>query len=97
MQGRATFLAVVCNTHGGLGRLAYAWLRGAFQRKIDAATDDGAKRVARLELETSLAEIGCAVLVRDSMILAANARGQASGGVAPHERARCSTVRVVKT
>jgi hypothetical protein len=83
LQGRATFLAVVCNTHGGLGRMAYAWLRDAFQRKVDEATNDGAKRAARLELETSLAEIGCAVLVRNSMILAANARGQASGGAAP--------------
>ena len=83
LQGRAEFLAVVCNTHGGLGRQAYAWLRAAFLRKVDEATDDGAKRAARLELDTSMAEIGCAVLRRNSMILAANARGQQTGGRAP--------------
>ena len=39
---------------------------------------------ARLKLDRSLAEIGCAVLRRNSMILAVNARGQLTGGRAPH-------------
>ena len=83
LQGRVEFMPVVCNTHGGLGRVAHEWLREAFQRKIDEADDEGAKRSARLELETALAEIGCAVLTRNSMILAANARGPETGGPAP--------------
>jgi hypothetical protein len=85
LQGRVEFLPVVCNSHGGLGRRAYKWLVEEFQRKIDAATTDAARYSARLERHTSLAEIGCAVLVRNSMIMAANVRGPVFGG-----RAVCS-------
>ena len=81
LQGRVLFMPVVCNSHGGLGRRAYEWLREAFQRKMDGATDTSAKFSVRLELETSLAEISCAVLVRNSMIMAANARDESSASV----------------
>lgn len=80
LQGRVEFLPVVCNSHGGLGRRAYKWLVDAFQRKIDEAATDAAKFSAKLERHTSLAEIACAVLVRNSMIMAANARGPVFGG-----------------
>jgi hypothetical protein len=74
LQGRAEFIPIVCNSHGGLGRRAYEWLRDAFQRKVDDAADEGAKVSARLELVTALAEISCAVFQRNSMIMAANMR-----------------------
>ena len=80
LQGRVSFLPVVCNSHGGLGRRAHAFLTEGFQRKIDAAPTVAAKYSARLEFETSLAEISCAVLRRNSMIMAANVRGSVGGG-----------------
>ena len=82
LQGRATFLPVVCNTHGGLGRRAWEWLQEAFQRKIDAATSAAEKHAVRIELNTSLAEISCEVHRRNSRIMGANAVPQA-GGKAP--------------
>jgi hypothetical protein len=82
LEGRAVFLPVTCNSHGGLGRQAWDWLHEEFQVKIDDATSVAGKRGARLELETSLAEISCAVLKRNSMIMSANAHPQ-MGGVAP--------------
>ena len=82
LQGRVQFLPVVCNSHGGLGRRAYVWLTEAFQRKIDVAPTVAAKYAARLELDTALAELSCAVLRRNSMIMAANVRGAAGGGPA---------------
>ena len=78
LHGRAEFLPVVCNTHGGLGRRAMDWLREAFQNKIDGATEPAAKHSARLELTTTIAEIACAVLNRNAMIMATNAWPQAS-------------------
>jgi hypothetical protein len=83
LQGRVEFVPVVCNTHGGLGRRAYAWLRDGFQRKIDEAADEAGKHSARLELVTALAEIACAVLERNSLIMAANVRGPSTGGRPP--------------
>ena len=82
LQGRAAFLPVVCNTHGGLGRRAWKWLEDAFQRKIDGAGGPAEKHAVRLELMTSLAEISCEVHKRNSRILGANASDQA-GGCAP--------------
>lgn len=83
LQGRAAFLPVVCNSHGGLGRRAYKFLWDGFQRKIDHAPDVAAKYSAMLERQTALAEIACAVLVRNSFIMAANLRGPSAGGAAP--------------
>ena len=80
LQGRVEFMPVVCNTHGGLGRRAYIWLRDAFQRKIDEAPEEAGRHSARLEFLTSLAEISCAVLERNSLIMAANTRTPSAGG-----------------
>ena len=59
---RAEFLPVVCNSHGGLGRVAWEWLSAAFQRKADNTVGTASKRAVRLEFETSVAEISVAVL-----------------------------------
>ena len=83
LQGRAAFIPVVCNSHGGLGRRAHNFLNEAFQRKIDDAADPTAKRAAQLEWQTTLAEIACAVLNRNSFIMAANVRGPVTGGAPP--------------
>ena len=79
LQGRAAFLPVVCNTHGGLGRRGWMWLEAAFQRKIDEAAGAAEKHSIRLEMSTSLAEISCEVHRRNSRILGANASPQAGG------------------
>ena len=81
--GRARFLPVVCNTHGGLGRKAWTWLTEAFQQKIDMAADSTAKHIARLEFQTLVAEISCAVLRRNSMMLEANAWPKAGNSAPP--------------
>ena len=75
---RAEFLPVVCNSHGGLGRVAWDWLSVAFQRKADSAVGTASKRAVRLEFEASVAEISVAVLRRNAMIMAMNATPQAN-------------------
>ena len=76
-NGRAEFLPVTCNSHGGLGRAAWEWLFESFQRKSDKAVGAAMKRAVRLEFETSVAEIGVAVLRRNAMIMMTNAAPQA--------------------
>ena len=67
---------MVCNSHGGLGRVAWDWLSVAFQRKADSAVGTASKRAVRLEFEASVAEISVAVLRRNAMIMAMNATPQ---------------------
>lgn len=82
LGGRAVFLPLVCNSHGGLGRLAWQWLQDAFRRKRDEGEAE-VRHMVRLEFETAVAEIACAVLNRNAMIMAANAHPVASGTALP--------------
>ena len=73
LQGRARFLPVICNSHGGIGREAWNFLRDGFKRKSDKAPTPPAKQRVAMQLMNSVAEIACAVLRRNSMMMAANA------------------------
>ena len=73
----------MCNSHGGIGRQAWKWLSEAYQTEVDKAPDVASKYTTRLQLQVAVAEIGVAVLRRNSFIMAANASPTAGGDAPP--------------
>ena len=67
LQGRARFVAVVLNSHGGLGRGPWEWMLDAFQCKMDEAANEEVRQRLRLVMDTAMAEMACAVYQRNSI------------------------------